>query len=261
MTDSAGSASPEPDRVTRDGTGRSDRTSSGPGLLAYGVEAPYVPVMMTAAGVLSLIAWAFGLGGLWLLIVGVIFLAQAAIFLYATLVGKLQVWKELLDDLKLTGHESTLDLGCGRGAVLIAAAARLTDGQAVGIDLWRTKDQSGNSSRAAEQNARSAEVHDRVRFVTGDMTSLPYPDDSFDVVTSALAVHNIRSPEGREKAMHEALRVLRPGGRLIVVDFRNIEDYRSAIGDQRDVAVRPLGPRYWYGGPWTGASALTATKA
>lgn len=261
MTENDGTASHVPDPATPDVSGMPHDASSRPGLFAYGVEAPYVPALMSLAGVLCLIAWAFSLGGLWLPIVGLIFLGQAASFMYATLVGKLRVWKELLDDLELTGHESVLDLGCGRGAVLIAVAGRLTDGQAVGIDLWRSKDQSGNTPEVAEQNARSAGVLGRVRFDTGDMTSLPYPDDSFDVVTSALAVHNISSAEGREKALHEAIRVLRPGGRMVIVDFRNIDDYRSAIGDQRDVAVRRLGARYWYGGPWTGASVLSATKA
>ena len=100
-----------------------------------------------------------------------------------------------------------------------------------------------------------------MRFDTGDMTALPYEDAAFDVVTSALAVHNIKKAEGRRAAVAEAVRVLRPGGRLVLVDIRNIDEYRKVVAGQRDVSVRKLGPRYWYGGPWMAASALLATKS
>src|ERR1041384_2508906 len=62
--------------------------------------------------------------------------------------GKFLVWEELLDGLHLRGDERVLDLGCGRGAVLLLAAQRLTTGWAVGVDLWHTADQSGNSADA-----------------------------------------------------------------------------------------------------------------
>jgi len=52
--------------------------------------------------------------------------------------GKFQVWDEILDELHLGGDERVLDMGCGRGAVLIAVARRLTTGRVTGIDLWST---------------------------------------------------------------------------------------------------------------------------
>jgi arsenite methyltransferase len=171
------------------------------------------------------------------------------------------VWDRLLDDLHLQGDESVLDLGCGRGAVLIAAARRLTQGSAVGIDIWRSQDQSGNRPEVAAANAAAAGVSERLRLDTGDMTDLPYESDTFDVVTSALAVHNIPTAAGRAAAIREAVRVLRPGGRLVIVDFRHINDYLRALPDQQGAAVRRLGPAYWYGGPWTAASALLLTKS
>lgn len=85
----------------------------------------------------------------------------------------------------------------------------------MGLDLWRSRDQTGNRPLTAERNARSAGVSERVRFDTGDMTNLPYEDETFDLVTSALAIHNIATAEGRETAMREALRVLRPGQNLV----------------------------------------------
>lgn len=252
MTDSEPSGDPAP------AASPAQRLST-PGLFAYGVEAPYVPLLLTVGGVLLLSA-AGAFGDIWLLLAALIVLAQAGVFLHTTTRGKLRAWDRLLDDLDLTGQESALDLGCGRGAVAIAVAGRLPGGTVVGIDLWRSKDQTGNRPLAAERNARVAGVSARVRFDTGDMTNLPYEDEAFDLVTSALAIHNIPTAEGRKTAMREALRVLRPGGRMVVVDFRHVAGYRQVVADQRDVTVRRLGPSYWYGGPWAAASALLATK-
>ncbi|MCX4458317.1 class I SAM-dependent methyltransferase [Streptomyces sp. NBC_01340] len=70
----------------------------------------------------------------------------------------------------------------------------------MGVDLWSGKDQSGNRPEATLANAAAAGVADRVEVRTADMTALPFADGSFDVVTSALAIHNIPSPEGRYRA-------------------------------------------------------------
>src|SRR5262249_6395470 len=148
---------------------------------------------------------------------GTVLLAFTGIYLHTTLRGKLRVWERELDRAGLTGNEQLLDLGCGRGAVLIEAARRLPAGRAVGADLW-TRDQSGNSREVTLANAAAAGVADRVEVHTADMTALPFADGSFDVVTSAMAIHNIPSPEGRYGAVDEAMRVLRPGGQLIIAD-------------------------------------------
>src|SRR5205814_2168916 len=132
----------------------------------------------------------------------------------------------LLDRLGLRGDERILDLGCGRGAVLLMAAQHLTTGRAVGVDLWRTVDQSGNSAEATQRNAIAEGVADRVDLHTGDMTALPFENNSFDVIVSSLAIHNISSRAGRDKAISEAVRVLRPGGRLLIVDVRGTGQYQ-----------------------------------
>ena len=107
-------------------------------------------------------------------------------------------------------------------------------------------------------NAAAAGVADRVEVRTADMTALPFADDSFDVVTSALAIHNISSPEGRHRAIEEAMRVLRPGGRLLIADLWPMaRTYAAQIGHG---TLRPLGPGYWYGGPWFAVTLLHAVK-
>jgi arsenite methyltransferase len=230
-----------------------------PSVLRFGIEAPYVPLVFTLAGLLFLILGAFTP---WLFLLAAFFLLQAAIYLHTTLRGKLLVWDRLIDALGLHGSEQALDLGCGRGAVLLALARRLPAGRATGVDLWRSRDQTGNAEGVTRANATADGLAGRIDLRTADMTKLPFPDASFDVVTSALAVHNIPSAQGRTAAVTEALRVLRPGGRLIIVDFRHVTDYAAVLSGlgASDVATHQLGPRYWYGNPFAAASAVTAIR-
>ncbi len=66
------------------------------------------------------------------------FLANCGSFLYTTRRGKFLEWNGILNVLRLGGHESVLDMGCGRGAVLTAIARRLTTGTITGIDITTT---------------------------------------------------------------------------------------------------------------------------
>jgi ubiquinone/menaquinone biosynthesis C-methylase UbiE len=123
-------------------------------------------------------------------------------------------------------------------------------------------DQSGNRVAMTLENADREGVRDRVELHTADMRSLPLPDGTFDVVVSSMAIHNIHDRDGRRKAIGEAARVLRPGGRLVVVDIRGLDDYAAQLrqDDMEAIARRGLGWRMWYGGPWVAASAITARK-
>jgi ubiquinone/menaquinone biosynthesis C-methylase UbiE len=184
------------------------------------------------------------------------------IALHTTLRGKFLVWADLLDQLGLRGDERILDLGCGRGAVLLLAAQHLTTGRAVGVDLWRGVDQSGNSAEATQRNAVAEGVADRVELHTGDLRALPFEDNRFDVVVSSLAIHNISGRAGRAKAIDEAVRVLRPGGRLLIADMRGTRQYQERLAKlgMREVTRGSLGWRFWCGGPWVPTRLVTATK-
>jgi SAM-dependent methyltransferase len=224
----------------------------------YGVDAPPIPAVLGAAGLACGLAAARRRPGrIALAAAGTFLLANAGVYLHTTLRGKLRIWERELDRIGLHGNERLLDLGCGRGAVLIAAARRLPAGRAFGADRW-TRDQSGNRPAVTLANAAAAGVADRVEVHTADLTALPFPDGSFDVVTSALAIHNIPSPEGRYRAVDEAMRVLRPGGQLLVADpWPMARRYAGHIGQG---TLRGLGPGYWYGGPWLGITLLHAVK-
>ncbi|WP_163506595.1 class I SAM-dependent methyltransferase [Fodinicola acaciae] len=234
----------------------------------YGVDAPYVPTLMIAGGVVFtavfltglVLGWGTGLETWWA-VWAIVSLVSAASYLYTTRVGKIRCWSAILDQLELRGDERVLDLGCGRGLVLIQAAKRLPVGAAIGIDLWRGVDQSGNAIEVTARNAAAEGVSDRVQLNTGDMTKLPYDDASFDLVVSSLAIHNIPSAAGRATAIDEAIRVLRPGGRLAVADIRHVRAYARRLEQlgARDVRRRGLGWRFWYG-PWMPTKMVTATK-
>lgn len=224
----------------------------------YGVDAPGIPAVFGAAGVACWLAAAWWAPGrIALAAAGTVLLGLTGVYLHTTLRGKLRIWERELDRAGLKGDEQLLDLGCGRGAVLIEAAKRLPAGRAVGADLW-SKDQSGNRPDATLANASAAGVADRVEVHTADMTDLPFADGSFDVVTSAMAIHNIRSADGRLRAVDEAMRVLRPGGQLLIADLAPMaKRYAAHIGHG---TRRGLGPGYWYGGPWFGVTLLHASK-
>jgi SAM-dependent methyltransferase len=232
---------------------------------SYGIDAPYafaaIAVLIVAVVVMAIIN-AIISGRVWPFLPVLFLLIIAAFVLHTTLRGKFAVWAELLDKLNLRGDERILDLGCGRGAVLLLAAQHLTTGRAVGIDLWRSADQSGNSAEATRRNAIAEGVADRVELHTGDMTALPFEDNSFDLIVSSLAIHNIRGRAGREKAIDEAVRVLRPGGRLLIADIRGTRRHEAHLAQigMSDVTRRRLGWRFWWGGPWAATRLVTATK-
>src|SRR5262245_9909917 len=228
---------------------------------SYGIDAPYWTAafaVLVAANVINAVIS----GGVWPFVPVVFLLACAGSCLYTTLRGKFVVWAELLDQLHLRGDERILDLGCGRGAVLLMAAQHLTTGQAVGVDLWRTVDQSGNSAEATQRNAVAEGVADRVELHTADMTALPFEDSSFDVVLSSLAIHNIRGNAGRAKAVSEAVRVLRPGGRLLIADVRGTRRHELQLREigMNEVARGRLGGSFWRGGASVLTPLVTATK-
>ena len=164
-----------------------------------------------------------------LAVAAAVFLGEAALMVWSSRVGKRRVVGYMLDALALRGDEGLLNVGCGRGLVLIEAAKRLPGGRAVGVDLWQRRDQSGNARRVTLENADREGVGDRVKVHDGDARRLPFDDACFDVVVSSLVIHNIPGAQTRADAMTEMARVLRPGGRVAVLDFRHTGAYANSL--------------------------------
>ena len=236
----------------------------------YGFDAPLVPLSLGVVGILLLVVGILGFSvfrtaflGALALVCGFIFLLSAASYLYTTRRGNFRVWAELLLEIGLKGDERVIDIGCGRGAVLLMAASLAPSAKAVGIDLWSSVDQSGNAEAVTLHNAEIEGVADRVELHTADMRQLPFPNSSFDVALSSLAIHNIPSVSERTQAITEAVRVLKPGGKLVIVDFHAVtQSYGEQLHQMgmREIVSHSLGWRFWYGGPWASSNLVSARK-
>ena len=78
---------------------------------------------------------------------------------------------------------------------------------------------------------------------------------------SSLVIHNIKGKSARGAAVDEAMRVLRPGGRLAIVDIGVISEYQRRLAelDAREIRAQ-LGWRMWWGGPWMSTHLVSAVK-
>jgi arsenite methyltransferase len=216
---------------------------SKPARADYGVDAPIAVrnlLIVCALGIISLITrlagvWdkesTFALLGMPLISSGLACGAMGVWMILSSKYGKVREREEYLDLLAWRGDERVLDVGCGRGLFLIGAARRLATGRAVGIDIWQAEDLSGNEPGAALNNARIEGVADRVEVRTADARKLPFGDASFDVVLSSAALHNIYNASERQTAVREIARVLKVGGRVLIVDVRHIRDYARTLRD------------------------------
>jgi ubiquinone/menaquinone biosynthesis C-methylase UbiE len=126
--------------------------------------------------------------------------------------GREGVFRQKVVDLaRLQAGESVLDVGCGTGTLAIAAKRRVGPTATVyGIDA------SPEMIARASKKARKAGVE--VVFKNGIVEAQPFQDESFDVVLSTLMLHHL-PPAAREQCAREMRRVLKPGGRVLAIDF------------------------------------------
>ncbi|PSK98897.1 methyltransferase family protein [Murinocardiopsis flavida] len=103
---------------------------------------------------------------------------------------------------------TVLDVGTGPGVLVAEIARRRADLRITGVDL------SADMVAAAQRNLGPFGARAAARV--GDVTDLPFPDDSFDLIVSSFSLHHWDDPDG---AVPELARVLKPGGRLAVYDF------------------------------------------
>lgn len=195
----------------------------------YGIDGP---------GLLAAFAALAGVG-----LVGV------AGMLWSSRVGKLRARDALINDISWHGDELVLDVGCGRGLLLIAAAKQLTTGKAIGVDVWHSRDQAANRPAATWANARAAGVAERIDVRDGDARQLPFADHTFDVVVSSLVIHNIPGHAARAQALREMVRVLKPGGVVAVLDVAHTRDYEDVLRANGIQHLRRSAPRFLFFAP------------
>jgi|KBSSwiStaDraftv2_1062776.scaffolds.fasta_scaffold193682_3 ubiquinone/menaquinone biosynthesis C-methylase UbiE len=119
--------------------------------------------------------------------------------------------ERMLDLSRVTSGESVLDVGCGTGTLAIAAKRRVGDAGTVdGVDA------SVEMIERARKKAKRA--HSGAVFQMALAESLPFDTGHFDVVLSTVMLHHLPRAV-RAQAIQEMRRVLKPGGRLLIVDF------------------------------------------
>lgn len=117
---------------------------------------------------------------------------------------------------QLQPGEQVLDVGCGTGTLAIEAAHRVGHtGRVAGVDP--------GTQQVARAQAKAARHHVSIEFQVGVIEQLPFPDRSFDVVFSTLMLHHLPTPLKRQ-GLAEIARVLKPGGRLVVADFKHKQE-------------------------------------
>lgn len=128
--------------------------------------------------------------------------------------GRERAFRERLVDLAgIAPGEAVLDMGCGTGSLALATKQRVgARGQVYGIDA--------SPEMIARARRKAVKAGATVVLETGVAETLPFPDARFDVVVSTLMLHHLPRPV-RQQCVREARRVLRPGGRLLVVDFES----------------------------------------
>ncbi|HXW37891.1 MAG TPA: class I SAM-dependent methyltransferase [Nitrososphaerales archaeon] len=224
------------------------------GSLGYGIDQPRTIAILFAAGVIGLssglivnrvlsptnpriadtaLGAGLGIGGLILLVV--------AALIWSSRIGKMRQISKLTKAIPWGGTETVLDLGCGRGAFSVAAATRLSTGAIISLDLWRKRDVTGNDPRSLMANADGAHVGDKVTPVKGDIRVLPFSNESFDAIISAMALERLGRKEVDE-AVGEINRVLKKGGRLAVLDTGRGHEFSDMLKNagMRDVNVSLL---------------------
>jgi ubiquinone/menaquinone biosynthesis C-methylase UbiE len=187
----------------------------------YGIDSPAIVGTLAAAGVVALsVAYTRTSAWRWVgYAFGVYFLIGAAGMVYYSKIGKLALRERLLNRVPWRGDELVLDVGCGRGLLTVGAARRLTTGGVVGVDVWQPGAISGNRRESVQENALIEHVSGKVDVKEGDACSLPFADETFDIVLSNFVVHELKSRDQREAMMREVARVLKPGGNVALVDF------------------------------------------
>jgi ubiquinone/menaquinone biosynthesis C-methylase UbiE len=120
---------------------------------------------------------------------------------------------------RLQPGEQALDVGCGTGTLAIAAQARVgATGRVYGIDP--------GAQQIVRAHTKAARRHAPIGFQVGVIEQLPFSDATFDVVFSTLMMRHLPAPLKRQ-GLAEIGRVLKPGGRPIIADFKRKQERQS----------------------------------
>jgi SAM-dependent methyltransferase len=140
-----------------------------------------------------------------------------------------------------------LDIGSGNGILALKLAQANPELRVIGLDNWGPD--WTYSQSVCHQNAAIAGVQEQVVFIRGNAARLEFAPDTFDAVVSNLTFHEVRSVPNKRELVREALRVLKPGGRFVFVDYffesryyGELPDFNAFLADLglRQVTLKPM---------------------
>lgn len=147
--------------------------------------------------------------------------------------GVHRIWKDaMMDWLAPRPGQRLLDVAGGTGDIAFRFLKRAGHGHATVVDLTEPMLVEGRKRAEAEAMA------DSLDWVVGDAMALPFPDASFDTYTISFGIRNVTRPQD---ALAEAYRVLKPGGRLMVLEFSQVpNDMLQWLYDRYSFTMIPL---------------------
>ena len=161
--------------------------------------------------------------------------------------------RPMLDLAEIAEGDRVLDVATGPGYLALAAASRAgLSGESVGVDL--------SPQMVSRATYRASRTGSSARFVEAPAQQLPFPDGSFDVVVSRLAIHHMPG-DVKDLAVAEMHRVLALGGRVVIADlashganvFHHILGRLLGTPRQEDTDLRDLMVRGGFSDPETGS--------
>lgn len=123
--------------------------------------------------------------------------------------------KKVVKSVKKANPKTVLDIATGTGDLAIQIA-KSTQAQITGFDLSAGMLEVGRKKVAKEK------LDDRIEMIQGDAENMPFENNSFDVITVAFGVRNF---ENLKKGLDEIYRVLKPGGKFIILEFSQPESF------------------------------------
>ena len=146
--------------------------------------------------------------------------------------GAHRLWKDaMMDWLSPRSGQRLLDVAGGTGDISFRFLKRASHAHATVLDL------TNEMLKEGKMRAEAAQLGGSLKWVVGDAVALPFADNSFDVYTISFGIRNVTRPQD---ALNEAFRVLKPGGRLMVLEFSQIpNDLLQWIYDRYSFIVIP----------------------
>ncbi|MFT9269771.1 MAG: methyltransferase domain-containing protein [Liquorilactobacillus nagelii] len=162
--------------------------------------------------------------------------------------------KKVVAGLNIEKNAQILDLGTGHGAFLIEIARHLQHpGKIIGIDIWNKQDQANNSYENTKKLIVEQQLADVSELLTADMVKLPFKGNNFNYVVASLSIHNLKPAYKRQAAIQEAFRVLKKGGRMVIIDIEHVGEYQQFLQQlgAKEISISNTGINGMYAGLFT----------